>query len=75
MTITDSPGGDTPIKGPVDLQTEKPSENYKEFTPTSWAIDHGTSVGVLLFFITILGFISYRVIPRESDLYFSRRLF
>jgi len=66
MTITDSPGDDTRIKRPVDLQTEKSSGQYKEFAPTSWAIDHGTSIGVLLFFITVLGFISYRVIPRES---------
>ena len=46
--------------------TKKVTRDYKEFAPTSWAIDHETSVGVLLFFIIILGFLSYRTIPRES---------
>ena len=45
---------------------KKVTRDYKEFAPTSWAIDHETSVGVLLFFIIILGFLSYRTIPRES---------
>ncbi|MEE2879887.1 MAG: efflux RND transporter permease subunit [Gemmatimonadota bacterium] len=46
--------------------TKKVTRDYKEFAPTSWAIDHETSVGVLLFFIIILGVLSDRTIPRES---------
>lgn len=49
-----------------ELGAKKITRDYKEFAPTSWAIDHETSVGVLLFFIIILGFLSYRTIPRES---------
>ena len=45
---------------------KKVTRDYKELAPTSLAIDHETSVGVLLFFIIILGFLSYRTIPRES---------
>ena len=39
---------------------------FKEFRPTSLAVDHQTSVLVLFAFITIAGFIAYQVIPRES---------
>ncbi len=66
MTIIDSSGDDTDPKQLGVFQADKSSGEYKEFPPTSWAIDHGTSIGVLLFFITVLGFFSYRVIPRES---------
>ena len=39
---------------------------FKEFRPTSLAVDHQTSVLVLFTFITIVGLIAYRAIPRES---------
>jgi multidrug efflux pump subunit AcrB len=39
---------------------------YKEFGPTSFAVDHRTSVMVLLFIITVLGILSYRTTPKES---------
>jgi multidrug efflux pump subunit AcrB len=39
---------------------------FKEFRATSLAVDHQTSVLVLLTFITVAGFIAYQVIPRES---------
>ena len=39
---------------------------FKEFRPTSLAVDHQTNVLVLFTFITIVGLIAYRAIPRES---------
>ncbi len=39
---------------------------FKEFRPTSLAVDHQTSVMVLFGFITIAGLLAYRGIPRES---------
>ncbi len=66
MTITHSSGDDSRPKQSRNFQGDRSPGDYKEFAPTSWAIDHGTSVGVLLFFIIVLGFFSYRIIPRES---------
>ncbi len=40
--------------------------NFKEFKPTSWAIDNKTSIYVLTFIIAIFGLISYRSIPKEQ---------
>ncbi len=39
---------------------------YKEFRPTSFAVDHATSIIVLFLIITIGGFLSYGAIPKES---------
>ncbi|HSM07104.1 MAG TPA: efflux RND transporter permease subunit [Longimicrobiales bacterium] len=39
---------------------------FKEFGPTSFAVDHGTSILVLLFIVTIMGFLSYRTTPKEA---------
>ena len=66
MTITHSSGDDSRPKQSRNFQGDRSPGDYKEFAPTSWAIDHGTSVGVLLFFIIVLGVFSYRIIPRES---------
>ena len=66
MTITHSSGDDSRPKQSRNIQGDRSPGDYKEFAPTSWAIDHGTSVGVLLFFIIVLGVFSYRIIPRES---------
>ncbi len=41
-------------------------DRFKEFAPTSLAVDHTTSVMVLLAIITIMGMLSYRAIPKES---------
>ena len=41
-------------------------ERYKEFRPTSFAVEHRTSIMVLLFIITLMGAISYRSTPKES---------
>ena len=66
MTITHSSGDDSRPKKSRNIQGDRSPGDYQEFAPTSWAIDHGTSVGVLLFFIIVLGVFSYRIIPRES---------
>ena len=39
---------------------------FKEFKAASLAVDHQTSVLVLLTFITVAGLLAYRSIPRES---------
>ena len=39
---------------------------FKEFFATSWAIDNKTSVYVIAIFITIIGIMSYRSIPKEQ---------
>jgi multidrug efflux pump len=39
---------------------------FKEFKPTSWAIDNKTSIYVLAVIIAIFGIYSYRTIPKEQ---------
>jgi multidrug efflux pump subunit AcrB len=39
---------------------------FKEFGPTSFAVDHRTSILVLLAFVVIAGMMSYASIPKES---------
>jgi len=41
-------------------------QKYKEFKPTSWAINNKTSMYVLAFIVAVFGFISYSVIPKEQ---------
>ena len=41
-------------------------QKYKEFKPTSWAIDNKTSMYVLAFILAAYGFISYSTIPKEQ---------
>ena len=38
----------------------------KEFGPSSWAIDNKTAIYVLIFLITVLGFVSYNNLPKEN---------
>jgi len=38
----------------------------KEFKPASWAIENKTAVYALVFFITVLGLISYNNLPKEN---------
>ena len=40
--------------------------NFKEFKPSSWAIDNKMSIYVLTVIITISGILSYNSIPKES---------
>jgi len=41
-------------------------KKFKEFRPTSWAIDNKTSIYVLAFIIAIFGWISQSSIPKEQ---------
>jgi len=41
-------------------------EKFKEFPPTSWAIENKTSIYVLAFLISILGMMNYYFIPKEQ---------
>jgi multidrug efflux pump len=41
-------------------------QKYKEFKPTSWAINNKTSIYVLAFIVAVYGFISYSNIPKEQ---------
>ncbi len=41
-------------------------DQEKEFGPSSWAIDNKTAVYVLIFLITLLGYISYSRLPKEN---------
>ncbi len=49
--------------GPPESRGRGP---FKEFLPTSFAVDHATSVIVLFVFVTIGGLLAYRAIPKES---------
>lgn len=42
------------------------SEKFKEFKPTSWAINNKTSIYVLTLIISIFGYISYNALPKEQ---------
>ncbi|MDD5570298.1 MAG: efflux RND transporter permease subunit [Bacteroidales bacterium] len=39
---------------------------YKEFKPTSWAINNKTSIYVLVIIISIFGIVNYSTIPKEQ---------
>ena len=41
-------------------------EKFKEFRPTSWAIDNRTTIYLLTVFITLAGIMAYRAIPKEQ---------
>ncbi|MGY8778922.1 MAG: efflux RND transporter permease subunit [Longimicrobiales bacterium] len=41
-------------------------EDFKEFRLTSFAVDHRTSIVVLLFIIVLMGSFAYRATPKES---------
>ena len=40
--------------------------HLKEFKPSSWAIDNKTTIYLLTIFITLMGIMSYRSIPKEQ---------
>ncbi|HUF75118.1 MAG TPA: efflux RND transporter permease subunit, partial [Longimicrobiales bacterium] len=60
--------GDTHGAGPTGSERRDPSliDSFKEFRATSFAIEHRTSVLVLLFIIAIMGALAYRATPKES---------
>jgi multidrug efflux pump subunit AcrB len=41
-------------------------EKFKEFKPSSWAIDNKTTIYLLTIFITLAGILSYQSIPKEQ---------
>jgi multidrug efflux pump len=41
-------------------------EKFKEFKPTSWAIDNKTTVYLLTIFITLAGLFTYQSMPKEQ---------
>ncbi|MEW6701341.1 MAG: efflux RND transporter permease subunit, partial [Bacteroidota bacterium] len=41
-------------------------EKFKEFKPSSWAIDNRTSIYIITIFITIAGLMSYNSLPKEQ---------
>ncbi len=41
-------------------------DSYKELAITSWAVNHGTSVLIMFFIITVAGVMAYQTIPKES---------
>ncbi|MEJ2541635.1 MAG: efflux RND transporter permease subunit [Gemmatimonadota bacterium] len=51
-----------------EIRPEDPDflSRFKEFGPTSFAVDHSTSVLVLLFIVTVMGVFSYVTTPKES---------
>ncbi|MGN6397513.1 MAG: efflux RND transporter permease subunit [Mucilaginibacter sp.] len=38
----------------------------KEFGPSSWAINNKTAIYVLMFLITVMGYLSYQSLPKEN---------
>jgi multidrug efflux pump subunit AcrB len=41
-------------------------EKYKEFKPTSWAIDNRTAVYIIAILITVFGFLKFNNLPKEQ---------
>lgn len=41
-------------------------EHYKEFKPTSWAIDNRTAIYIIAILITVFGFIKFNSLPKEQ---------
>ena len=54
------------IKEYEKLNKEKMKGIYKEFRPSSWAIDHKTVIYVIMAIFFFLGIRSYNILPRES---------
>ena len=48
------------------ISVENFPERYKEFFPASFAIEHKTSVVILLMIIGVMGAFSYQANPKES---------
>lgn len=54
------------IKEYEKLNKDKMKGIYKEFLPSSWAIDHKTVIYVIMAIFFFLGIRSYYIMPRES---------
>lgn len=42
------------------------NDNFKEFKPSSWAIDHRTAIYLITIFITLAGLMTYNSLPKEQ---------
>lgn len=47
-------------------RTEKKAEVYKEFKPTSWAVNNKTAMYVITIIITLFGFYTFTSLPKEQ---------
>jgi len=64
--IAPNPCGSPDERAPEVPSTPEELARYKEFRLTSFAVDHFTSVAVLLVIVTVLGLTSYFSTPKES---------
>jgi multidrug efflux pump len=64
----DAPRGSNPA-GRRELRLDDPAflARFKEFRLTSFAVDHRTSVVILLVLLTLAGFTAYNTIPKEAS--------
>ncbi len=64
MSQHDNDGGPgAEARGPRDFRM---LERFKEFRPTSFAVEHRTSVVVLLAIIALMGIVAYQATPKEA---------
>ena len=63
MNENDHGGTKAGAEPPADFRM---LERFKEFRATSFAVEHRTSIMVLLLIITLMGALSYRATPKES---------
>lgn len=63
--MSENMNGDGPNGGSPPIE-RAPLEDFTEFAATSFAVEHRTSVLVLLFIIAIMGAFAYRATPKES---------
>jgi multidrug efflux pump subunit AcrB len=54
------------LLGTDGVEMTEPDDRFKEFFATSLAVEHRTSVLVLLVIITLMGTLAYRATPKES---------
>ena len=46
--------------------TEKEEKKFKEFKPTSWAIDNRTAVYIIAIIVSIYGLVTFNNMPKEQ---------
>ena len=63
--MSDTTGGQGKGREPVRLDRAF-LDRFKEFGPTSFAVNHSTSMIVLLILIAVMGIYSYMTMPQES---------
>jgi len=64
--MVDDTNGGSNGNGEGQPQDFRYLERFKEFGATSFAVEHRTSVMVMLVIITVMGALAYRAIPKES---------